>query len=157
MAVGINDLIDALTSHASRLGCFDIVQGHEPKSMPGGSGDATGLTYAVFLAEIGPARNASGLVSTTARVVLNGRIYKAFRSEPEDLIDPALADACDRLFEAYTGDFDLGSHARNIDVLGGQGNALSARAGYQSVDGATFRIIDIIVPIVVNDAWNQEA
>ena len=74
---------------------------------------------------------------------------------PEDLIDPNLAEATDALFEAYIGDFELGGSARNIDVRGAQGNGLGARAGYQTVDKATYRVIDITIPIIVNDAWTE--
>lgn len=150
MTIGIRDLIYAVCSHASTSGYFDLVQAHEPKSMPG-----TGLTYAVFLAGMGTARGASGLASTSARIELNGRIYKPFMTEPEDLIDPALAEACDALFTAYSEDFDLGGHARNVDVFGAHGNPLQVRAGYQKVDQNTYRVFDITIPIIVNDAWNQ--
>lgn len=150
--IGIRNLIDAVTSHASAAGLFDSVQGHEPKSAP-----ANGLLYAVFVSALGPARTGSGLSMTTARVELTGRVYKDFKSEPEDLIDPDMVDAVDTLFAAYTGDFDLGSNARNIDLLGAQGAPLSARAGYQRLDNGIFRVMDIVIPIIVNDAWNQEA
>lgn len=150
--IGIAGLIDAVMSHGAGSGFFDAVPGHEPKSAPG-----SGLTYAVFLSALGPARGASGLAVTTARVELTGRIYKPFMSEPEDLIDPAIAQAADALFEAYTGDFSLGGTARNIDVLGQHGNPLSLRAGYQTIDKQVFRVADIVIPIIVNDAWNQEA
>lgn len=156
MTIGIQSLVDALTSHASASGLFAQVQGHEPKSMPP-NGPGPDLWYAVFLSALGPARTGSGLAVTTARVELTGRIYMPFRSEPEDLIDPKLATACDVMFDAYTGDFELGGNARNIDVLGSQGQPLSARFGYQSVDGATYRVADIVIPIVVNDAWVQNA
>lgn len=154
MAIGINALINAIVSHASESGHFATVQGHEPKSAPT-TAAGSDLTFAVFLSGLGPARSGSGLASTTARVELTGRIYLPFTSQPEDLIDPRLAEACDDLFEALTGDLELGSNARNVDVLGGQGQGLSARAGYQTIDGATFRTVDIIIPIIVNDAWTQ--
>lgn len=154
MAIGIDSLIDAIASHAMSSGLFTSVQAHEPKSMPPAD-PGSDLTFAVFLSGLGPARTGSGLAATTARVELTGRIYKPFRSEPEDLIDPALARACDLLFEALTGDFDLGGHARNIDVLASQGQGLQARAGYQKIDEVTFRIMDITIPIIVNDAWTQ--
>lgn len=150
--LGINAIIDALVSHAARLGYFDTVHAHEPKSMPG-----EGLHYAVFMSTIGPARSGSGLAATTVRLELAGRIYTPFAKQPEDDIDPRLVDALDKLFEAYTGDFDLGGSVRNVDVLGGQGTPLSARFGYQTIDKQTYRVIDIVLPLVINDAWNQEA
>lgn len=156
MTIGIQSLIDAVTSHASASGHFARVQNHEPKSMPP-NGPGPDLFFMVIVSNIGPARSGSGLVSTTARVELSARIYMPFRTEPEDLIDSRLTEALDDLFEAYTGDFELGGAARNIDVLGSQGQPLSARAGYSAVDGATFRVADITIPIIVNDAWTQEA
>jgi hypothetical protein len=154
MAIGIAGLIDAITSHASRSGYFAQVQGFEPKSMPGG-GPGPDLLYAVFLSNLSPARAASGLAAATARVELTGRIYKPFMSQPEDLIDPNLAEAGDALFEAYVGDFELGGTARNIDVFGTHGGGLSARAGYQTVDKSVYRVLDITIPIIVNDAWQE--
>lgn len=150
MALGINGIIDALVSHAARLGIFDNVQAHEPKSMPG-----MGVHYAVFLAALGPARSGSGLAATTARLELTGRIYTPFAKQPEDDIDPRLVDTLDRLFEAYTGDFTLDDRVRNVDVLGAQGTALSARFGYSTIDKQTYRVIDIVIPLVINDSWNQ--
>jgi hypothetical protein len=150
MALGINAVINALVSHAASLGRFDTVQAHEPKSMPG-----MGLHYAVFMTALGPARTGSGLAATTARLELAGRIYKPFASQPEDDIDAILVDALDVLFSAYTGDFELGGNVRNIDVLGSQGNPLGARWGYQTIDKQTYRVIDVVIPLVINDAFNQ--
>jgi len=152
MSIGVNALIDAVVSHASASGYFDLVQGHEPKSAPGGD-----LTFAVFLSNLAPAPRASGLSISSARVELTGRIYKPFREQPEDLIDPRLAEAADVLFTAYIADFELGGTARNIDVNGSQGAGLNARAGYQAIDGQTYRVIDITIPIIVNDVWTQGA
>lgn len=150
--IGISALIDAITSHASATGLFDSVQGHEPKSAPG-----NGLTCAVFVANVGPARTGSGLATTTVRVELTARIYKPFISQPEDLIDPGVVDACDEFMTALSGDFSLGGNARNVDLLGAQGTPLSARAGYQTIDKNTYRVLDITIPIIVNDAFTQGA
>lgn len=152
MTINIRGLIDAVTSAASASGYFDAVQGHEPKSAPG-----TGLTYAVFLNALGAVAPASGLDVTSARVELTGRIYKPFNAQPEDLIDPNLADAADALLTAYSADFDLGGNARNVDLLGAHGAALGVRAGYQTIDKQVFRVLDITIPIIVNDAWEQGA
>lgn len=153
MALNTAALIDRVVSHASRAGLFDQVQGHEPKSQPSNSG----LTFAVFLAAIGPARQASGLSATSARVELTGRIYRTFMVQPEDLIDPMLAHAVDVLLTAYSADFDLSGLARNVDLLGAHGTPLGAKAGYQNIDKQIFRCIDITIPIIVSDVWSQGA
>jgi hypothetical protein len=151
MTIDVKALIQAVTDHAMLSGHFDSVQGHEPKSAPG-----NGLTYAVFLSAIGPARNASGLSETSARVELTGRIYTPFLKRPEDDIDPGVAVAVDDLMEAYSADFDLGGRARNVDLLGASGVPLGGRAGYQKIGDSIYRVFDLTIPIVVNDAWNQE-
>lgn len=151
MTIGINALIDAVTSHAAASGYFDAVNGHEPKSAPG-----SGMTYAVWVSEIEPTLS-SGLSSTSVRVVLTGRIYKQFLAQPEDAIDPDMVNALDSLMTAYSGNFTLGANARNIDLQGSDGAPLGARAGYQTIDKMIFRVLDITIPILVNDAWTQGA
>lgn len=152
MTINYRSLVDAVSSAAMASGYFDAVQGHEPKSAPG-----NGLTFAVFLSALAPVAPASGLASTSARVELTGRIYKPFKSEPEDLIDPNVAEAADALLTALSGDYDLGGSARNVDLLGAHGSPLGARAGYQRIDSTVYRVLDITIPIIVNDAWAQGA
>ena len=151
MAISSRDLFDRLTSHAAASGFFDHVSGHEPKSKPG-----RGLTCAVWIDRIEPARSRSGLTTTAARVVFNVRVYTSMLQQPQDEIDLSVMDAADYLFEAYTGDFQLGSDERWIDVLGiTQGHALDAQSGYINIDTKTYRVITISVPVIVNDAWTQ--
>lgn len=152
MAIGIQALIDAAASHASASGHFERVQGHEPKSAPG-----NGLHCAVWVQDIGPVPLGSGLASTTARVVLMVRLYANMLREPQDGIDPALVGATDALLAAYSGDFDLGGNVRNVDLLGAHGEPLSAKAGYLNQDNRLYRVIDIVLPLIVNDVWDQGA
>jgi hypothetical protein len=152
MAIDTGAIIDLIASHAMRLGVFDVVQKHEPKSAPN-----TGLQYAVYIASIEPVAAASGMASTAARLELTGRIYRNFITEPEDEIDPDLAKTLDLLMAAYIGNFDLDALARNIDIFGAHGQKLSGRAGYLRIDSKIFRVMDIVIPIIVNDAWEQVA
>lgn len=146
------DYIDALVSHAQLLGVFDQVNGHEPKIAPG-----QGITCAVWSQTIEPARGKSGLASTTVRLVMNVRLYMDMLKEPQDYIDPAMVGAADQLMNAYSGDFTLDGLIRNVDLLGETGTPMRAEAGYQEIGGQMNRIITITVPLIINDAWNQEA
>ncbi len=149
--IGAQDLTDRLASHAMASGLFDRVNQHEPKNKPG-----RGLTCAIWVDRLEPARGRSGLASTTARVVFNVRIYTSMLQNPQDAIDPSVLDAADIMFTAYTGDFQLGSEERFIDVLGmTQGHALDSQSGYINIDNMTYRVMTITVPIIVNDAWSQ--
>lgn len=145
-----NAVIDAIASNALQLGVFDKVNTHEPKARPG-----KGLTAAIWAEDIRPYAGGSGLSATSAVVVFNFRIYQNFVSEPQDAIDPKMIEATDVLMAQYSGDFDLGSSVREIDLLGSTGTPLSARAGYINLDGNIFRVFDIFLPVIINDAWAQ--
>lgn len=152
MSLDASAIVDAVASHAMASGLFDRVNLHEPKNAPGG-----GLTAAVWADTMGPIPAASGLASTSGRVVLKVRTYTNMMSEPQDAIDPAMLRAVDILLTAYSGDFTLGGLVRNIDLLGAHGTGLSAQAGYINVSGQMMRVYDITLPIVANDLWTQEA
>ena len=152
MSLDASAIVDAVASHAMASGLFDRVNLHEPKNAPGG-----GLTAAVWADTMGPIPAASGLASTSGRVVLKVRTYTNMMSEPQDAIDPAMLRAVDILLTAYSGDFTLGGLVRNIDLLGAHGTGLSAQAGYINVSGQMMRVYDITLPIVANALWTQEA
>lgn len=150
MAFGAQTLFNAIESHAKASGLFDSVNTHEPKSAPGGN-----LHCAIYVSSLGPVPAASGLALTTGVLTIMARIYLPMIQEPQDKIDPVIVATADTLMEDYSGDFTLGGNARNIDLLGQTGEALSARAGYITIDQAVFRSMDITIPIVVNDVFTQ--
>ena len=151
MAINTTDLVSRITSHAQALGIFDRVNSHEPKNKPG-----RGLTCAVWIDRLEPARGRSGLAATDARVVFNVRIYTNMLQQPQDAIDPEVLNAADLLFEAYTGDFELGDDSRFIDVLGmTQGHPLFAQSGYINIDNMVYRVLTLTVPVIVQNAWPQ--
>lgn len=153
MAINSQTLIDDLASHAMRLGLFDRVNQHEPKNKPG-----RGLTCAVWIDYIGPARGRSGLAKTDARVVFNVRVYTNMLQQPQDAIDPNVMAAVDTLIEAYSGDFTLGGDASYVDLLGStQGHPLEAQSGYINIDNMVYRVMTIYVPIIIENAWSQAA
>ena len=141
----------AVTDHARGCGLFEAVNGHEPKSAPA----QTGLTCAVWVQAIGPAQGASGLATTTGRVELTVRLYSSMLADPPDAIDPALLTAASTLLAAYSGDFTLGGQVKHVDLLGSNGIPLSARAGYLNQDNRLFRVVDITLPMIINDLWAQ--
>lgn len=143
-------ITDSLVSHAASLGLFDSVNTHEVISAPG-----NGLTCAVWVDTLGPTAEASGLDATSARLVFMVRIYTSTLTEPSDMIDPNLLAATDTLMTAYSGDFDLNSTVRNVDLLGDSGTPLQGQAGYLNMDGKIYRVMTITLPLIVNDAWAQ--
>lgn len=151
MALDIDSILNAVVSHAMASGLFERVNQHEPKNAPG-----HGLTCAAWVDSIEPVRT-SGLASTSGRLVLNVRLYTNMLAEPQDAIDPNLTAAVATLMGAYSGDFQLGGNAREVDLLGGEGAPLSAKAGYMRQDGTEYRVFTITVPVIVNDLWEQVA
>lgn len=152
MSLDIRTILDAVETHALASGFFQTVNGHEPKSAP-----QNGLTAAVWVEQIGPARGGSGLDSTSTRLALFVRLYTPMVQQSEDAIDPDMMTALDALMAAYSGDFTLGGLVRAVDLLGAYGDPLSARAGYLTTSGAEFRVMTITLPLVVNDLWEQAA
>jgi hypothetical protein len=149
MSLDSNLYLNAIISHALRLGRFDAVNGHEPKSAP-----SNGLTASVWLNRISPTQS-SGLASSSARVEFNVRLQMAMLHDPQDSIDPIMMTAIDELITAYAGDFTFGEAVRAVDLRGMDGEGLSAQAGYITQDNRTFRVYDITLPLIVNDAWSE--
>lgn len=143
------DLFNRIQSHAMTLGLFETVNTHEPKSKPG-----NGLTCAIWIQTIRHV-NSSGLAATSGVVSLRARLYTSMLTQPYDMIDPNLTAAAATLLAAYSGDMELGQTVRNIDLLGQTGESLSAQAGYVDLDRKMFRIIDVTIPVIINDLWAQ--
>lgn len=151
MALTLIELTDALASLAIATGHFQTVNQHEPKNAPG-----HGLRAALWVQTYRPARK-SGLSATSMRLEYRLRIYQNMLMEPQDAIDPTVLAATDACFEAYSGDFTLGGLVRQVDLLGSDGNPLSAVAGYLNIDNKMHRVMDITIPLILNDVYDQEA
>ncbi len=145
-------ILTQIVSHAMTLGLFERVNQHEPKNAPG-----NGLTCAVWAQAIGPYPAGSSLAATTGRLVFNVRLYTSMLSDPQDMIDPNLLTATDKLMTAYSGDFELGQTVKNVDLLGESGTPLSATAGYITIDNKVYRVMTILLPVIINDIWAQGA
>lgn len=152
MSIDIVGILDVIVSQAMASGLFDRVNTHEPKSSPG-----NGLHCAIWVDRVEPARMQSGLDATSIRLTFNVRVYSNMTQEPQDAIDSDIVHAIDVLMTGYSGDFNLGGEARNIDLLGSTGPGLFAQAGYVSQDSKMFRVVTILVPVIVNDVWTQTA
>lgn len=142
-------IMHAVVSHAMSLGLFDSVNQHEPKNAPGGS-----LICSIWWNGT-EAVDSSGLASTTARVEFNVRLQIPMLRQPVDRIDPDIMNAQDILMGAYVGDFTLGGLVRQVDVRGIHGEKLRAIPGYITQDQKVFRVADIQLPLIVNDAWTE--
>jgi len=150
-AAAVIALFSAVTSHAAETGLFEQVPQHEPKSAPG-----SGLSCAIWVDKIEPVLS-SGLDQTSGRVVFNVRVYSNMLAEPQDGIDPEVLTAVCVLMAEYSANFTLGGTVREVDLLGEFGDSLSAKSGYLNHDNRLFRVMDVVLPIVINDLFGQVA
>lgn len=148
--MNFDSVLTAVADHAKALGVFTRTIKHEPKNAPPGK-----LTVAIWPQAISPAD--SGLAATSVRLVLMVRLYTSMIQDPPDAIDPLVVRAVDRLMDAYSGDFTLGGLVRCVDLLGMRGVPLSAQAGYLPIDNSLYRVMDVTLPLILNDVWTQEA
>lgn len=150
-------LTKALETHALRLGYFDRVNTSEPKRAPD-----FGITMAVWPQNIVPIGPASGLAEGTVLVTYVARIYQPMLQEPIDMIELNMMRATAAFMAAVSADFQLTNASggsdplvRNVDLLGAYSPGLSALAGYLDVERTKYRVMDIGVPMVVNDVFEQ--
>lgn len=138
-------LFSQLTSHAKSLKVFDRVNSHDPDSTPG-----QGVSCSITLASIDANPAASGLAAVSGVITFSVRVWSSLMQKPLDAVDPAVLGAVSSLLNAYSGAFTLGGTVRDIDLL-----ALKAQAAYLNSEGKEFRVVEITVPIVVNDLWGM--
>lgn len=152
MSLDVATTYAQVVSHAKKLGVFERVLTHEPKAAPG-----KGLTCSIWMSSLEPVALASGLAATSVRLELSIRIYENFLAQPEDDIDKRLLNATAKLMAAYSGDFDLGGAAMEVDLLGAYGVGLRAEGGYLSHDSKLYRVVVLTLPIIVADVFAQTA
>lgn len=150
MSLNLRSIVAAVVSHGLATGYLERFDTHEAKHAPG-----TGLHAETFAARLGPAD--SGLASTSVKLEYTARISLNMLSEPQDDIDFVLLEATDAFMAALSGDFNLGGLIRNIDLNGRYGPGLSGQLGYVPIDKQLRRAVDVFVPMILNDVWEQVA
>lgn len=152
MALDVVGIMDQLVSHALATGYFDSV--NETKiDEPTGGGS---ITCGIWADDIVPIRS-SGLASTSVRIIYKVRLFSSTEASPESYVERVMVEAADALFSAYSGDFELGGEARAIDLLGMHGVSLACNAHYMNLSGVIYRVMDLTVPVLINDVYDQTA
>lgn len=150
MAFDFQGLLEAVASYAGQTGVFERVAQHEPKSRPG-----SGMTCAAWFSEIAPLAAASGLDAVSGLITVTMRPQLPFLTEPADEIDPRIMSAVALLMAQFAGGFTLAGVVRNVDLLGQHSQGLRAQAGYLSQDKTVYRVMDVHLPLVVNDLFPE--
>jgi hypothetical protein len=140
-------------SFIRELGVVETVNGGDIRHMAG-----RGLHAAWFFTALDPVPAASGLASVTVRLAYTIRLYGNVQTEPSDALDPAMLKAVDTICNAFVRQFTLGGLVRNVDVKGAHGEPMRARSGYVPLQGEQeCRVVDIVMPLICNDVWIEEA
>lgn len=143
-------LFNGVVSVPMALGVFDKVNSHEPENPPG-----KGVNCSVTLGPIAPA--SSGLASTSLKITFLVRIYSSLEQRPLDPVDPELLVATAALIGAYSGGFELTGFTSPGVVRDIALAEVTAAPAYLIQDGKGFRVMEVTVPIEINDAFDQEA
>ncbi|HJV15617.1 MAG TPA: hypothetical protein VJ625_17155 [Propionibacteriaceae bacterium] len=147
----VGAIMDGLASYAGRLGAFERIPLHEPKTAV-----SSGLSAAVWFQSIDPIPQLSSLAKTSLRIEFVFRLYDNMLAEPADGIDPEMTRVVNLLFNAFHGGFTLDSLITQIDVLGTYGQPLRSLAGYIQQSGKLQRAMSIYVPCIIVNAFNQQ-
>ena len=139
-------LFTAVQSYAEQLGIFQGVDLHEPWNPPGNR-----LFCSINLGTVRPVMS-SGLAAVSLQVVLVVRVWSSALQKPLDNIDPEVLSAACSLMGAISGGFTLGGTVRDVELM-----AMSAQPAYVDFEGKPFRVIEISLPIIVNDAFAEAA
>jgi hypothetical protein len=151
---GLREAYGKLIDLVSGAYAWGAIIQHEPLSAP----DAPGVICCIFPADpVAPLAESSGLAAADARMPVMVRLMRNALAEPQDQRETDLIDAYDALMTAMLGAFTVNGTVRAIDVLGESGEALAGQWGYISLDKPIFRIIDITVPLMINNAWTYGA
>lgn len=145
-AAAARAIFDALKSYADQLALFQAVDTHEPLNAPGNR-----LYCSINLGPIVPVTS-SGLASVSGRITFHVRVWSPALQRPLDDIDPEVLAAVSSLMGAFSGGFTLGGTVRDIDLM-----AMSAQPAYADFEGKQFRVVEITVPVIVNDMWTEVA
>jgi hypothetical protein len=145
-AAAAKALFTAIRSYAQKLGIFQAVDTHEPENAPGSR-----LYCSIVLGPVRPVPS-SGMASVSGQVTLTVRVWSAAMQRPLDDIDPEALATISALMGAFAGGFTIGGTVRNIDLF-----AMQAVPGWVDADGKPFRVVDISLPIVINDMWAEVA
>lgn len=147
--VGAGTALLGLHSAAKRLGVFEVARVGEFRSAP-----PNGVCFAVWAQELGSGVG-GGLATTAPLLSATARIYAPGMRKPEQDLETEVLNAADLYLGALNGAFTLGGSARNVDILGEQGDPLKWQFGHIVIDNKISRIADLQVHVVLRSEWTQ--
>jgi len=144
MAFDITATLNAIGSFLEAGGYFTagVVRG-EPKLPFSGRATAYWMNgFSVYEATLAAPREIH-------RVAV--RFYTPFLEDPTGKIETDLASAASKLLEDLSGDLDLGATITNVDIAGSVGEPLNGIWGHVTLGDTVYRVVDIDIPLLVDD------
>jgi hypothetical protein len=146
MVYAIKDTLKVIESKVKATGQLKHTQVGEPKGPP-----ANLPAGAIYMDSVRIYRltvdGGTGEVHT-----VNLRVYADMLGEPAEWNEYGLAEVAENLINKLLTDADLTGKVMTIDAAGMAGEAVGLRFGYVDVSGKMHRIVDITLPILVNDS-----
>lgn len=152
MVVDAAGALGRLRDHARAIKTvtFEVARIGEFKQAP-----PNGLCFAVWVQRLGSAPMGSGLAATSALLRCTARIYMPLTYRPEEDVELKPLAAADGYLERLNGDLTLGGLARNIDILAEMSDQPEWDFGHANIDNKLFRIADLPIGVIFNNAWEQ--
>lgn len=148
MPFNVKSTLDSILSYLKASGHFLAgAQVGEPKAPPT---TGQGLFAAVYMtsAKVGELT----LATTIELHLVAVRIYRNMLTEPTANIETDLAIVVADISNDLLGDYDLGATVRGIDAGGQYGTVMGATWGHLDVSGTAFRVVDLELPLIVDDS-----
>ena len=84
--------------------------------------------------------------------VVTVRVFYKIFTTPEEKIENALALMVSQTLSDIAADADLGGTVREVDFGGMHGSPLRVDWGHVEVSGTKYRIVDILLPLSIDDS-----
>uniref|UniRef100_A0A6M3XKI5 Uncharacterized protein n=1 Tax=viral metagenome TaxID=1070528 RepID=A0A6M3XKI5_9ZZZZ len=145
MPFAIKATLQAISSYIQASGYVQKSTIGEPESPPGER-----LAASVYMGNISIVSLTLNTTIEVHTVIL--RLYMDMLAEPTEGIEFKLAEVVSGIFHDLLGEYDLGTTIRNVDAGGIYGSPLRATWGYVDVGGKMYRIVDMSIPLIVDDS-----
>jgi hypothetical protein len=149
MPFAIQATLETVQGYLNRSGYFAAgTRIGEPKAPPVAGSNA--LYAAVYMRHVAVAE--LNLRATHELHTVQVRIYRDMLAEPTEQAETQMAKVVSQVMSDLLGDLDLGATIRNIDAGGQYGAKLEATWGYVEVGGMLYRVVDITLPLIIDDS-----
>lgn len=154
----LSTVLDLIKTHVSSLGVFDQVITAEPSSMMEG-----GLVCSIVFSRLIPDEESSGMNITSAVADFKLKIYRNAANRPQYNIDRLAMDAAEKVFREFHEDLTLKAADPNspgevmsLAVFRSRGRRFQAESKPLRLAQGETKMIEIDVPFIIDDIWEQE-